>query len=115
MGGALWPGDDGLSGCGHGPELIAGSGESSRIAREEGLAAAKRRWLADPLFAPAMARPAVAARLAAMIEDFSGWHWLHRRAGPGRTAAERVGEIKAPTLVVIGELDLPDFHRIADL
>jgi len=62
-----------------------------------------------------MARPEVAARLATMVEDFSGWHWLHSRAGPGRAAAERVGEIRAPTLVVIGELDLPDFHRIADL
>ena len=28
---------------------------------------------------------------------------------------ERLGEITAPTLVVLGERDLPDFHQIADI
>ncbi|HEY8293439.1 MAG TPA: alpha/beta hydrolase, partial [Thermomicrobiales bacterium] len=29
-------------------------------------------------------------------------------------AAERLREVTAPTLVVLGERDLPDFHAIAD-
>jgi pimeloyl-ACP methyl ester carboxylesterase len=30
-------------------------------------------------------------------------------------ASERLDEIVAPTLVIVGELDSPDFHLIADL
>ena len=34
---------------------------------------------------------------------------------PSPRADERLDEIKAPTLVLIGELDLPPFHDHADL
>jgi 3-oxoadipate enol-lactonase len=33
---------------------------------------------------------------------------------PDPPAAQRLHEIGAPTLIVVGERDLPDFHAIAD-
>jgi pimeloyl-ACP methyl ester carboxylesterase len=80
------------------------------------IAGAKQLWLAHPFFQPAMANPAVAPRLAQIVMDYSGWHW--QNADPGRgarpPAVERLGEVRAPTLVVVGERDLPDLHRTAE-
>jgi pimeloyl-ACP methyl ester carboxylesterase len=50
-----------------------------------------------------------------MVSDYSGWHWKNR--DPGRSfkppAIQRLAEIKVPTLIIVGELDPPDFHAIA--
>ncbi len=85
-------------------------------ARDLGLEGARERWLVHPLFAVAMRTPAVAARLRQMVADYSGWHWLNHdpELGPAQRAAKRLGEIKTPTLVIVGELDIPDFCAIAD-
>ena len=86
-------------------------------AREAGWSAAKDLWLADPLFAPAMEQPAVAARLKQMVDDYSGWHWIHRGQErlPDPPTSERLDQIQVPVLAVVGERDLPDFHAIANL
>ncbi len=85
-------------------------------ARESCVEAAKEVWLNSPLFAPAMEKRDVAARLRQMVSGYSGWHFVNEN--PVRpidpAAIQRLGEILAPTLVVIGERDLPDFHTIAD-
>jgi pimeloyl-ACP methyl ester carboxylesterase len=51
-----------------------------------------------------------------MVSDYSGWHWKNR--DPGRPfkppAIQRLGDIRAPTLIVVGELDTPDFRTIAE-
>ncbi len=85
-------------------------------AKTAGVAAAKALWLAHPLFAPARENPEVARRLDEMVTDYSGWHWLNRDPERGLTppTIERLGEIAAPTLVVVGERDLPDFHAVAE-
>jgi pimeloyl-ACP methyl ester carboxylesterase len=87
-----------------------------RCARERGVAAARRLWLAGELFAPARERPTVAAKLRRIVGDYSGWHWLQR--DPGRaempSVLERIGQVRAPTLLLLGEHDLPDFHDCAD-
>jgi len=86
------------------------------LAGERGLAAAKERWLASPLFAPALANPAAAPRLREMVADYSGWHWTER--DPVRSLkpplAERLREAMVPALVIVGELDIEDFRSIAD-
>jgi pimeloyl-ACP methyl ester carboxylesterase len=85
-------------------------------ARERGVAAARELWLGSELFAPARERPAVAAKLDAIVADYSGWHWLHRnpeRAG-APSALERIDRVGAPVLLVLGQRDLPDFYDCAD-
>jgi pimeloyl-ACP methyl ester carboxylesterase len=89
---------------------------ASTAAQTCGVEAGKQMWLTLPIFAPAMEQPALAARLAEMVEGYSGWHWLN--ADPKRAyippAAAQLERISAPTLVLVGERDIPDFHRIAD-
>jgi pimeloyl-ACP methyl ester carboxylesterase len=86
-------------------------------ARGVGIAAAKATWLGGPLFAPARENPAVANRLAQMVETYSGWHWVNdnplRR--PDVLAVERLDRIRVPTLIVLGERDTLDLHRIAEI
>jgi 3-oxoadipate enol-lactonase len=86
-------------------------------AREEGLAVAKERWLAHGLFAPAHEQPAVRDWLRTMVSDYSGWHWLNRDPARGvePPALEQPDRITAPTLALVGERDLPDFHAITRL
>ncbi len=85
-------------------------------AKTVGLQAAKQRWLAHPLFAPALEQATVASRLRQMVAAYSGWHWInddtHRPVRP--PDSRRLDQIQAPTLIVVGERDLPDFHTIAN-
>ncbi len=83
--------------------------------RAQGIPAAKTAWLAHPLFAPALTHPATAAALRWIIADYSGWHFVNSDPDPGLQppAAQRLHEIHAPTLVMVGELDMPDFRTMA--
>jgi pimeloyl-ACP methyl ester carboxylesterase len=51
-----------------------------------------------------------------MLDDYSGLHLLGqdsaRRYSPA--AFQRIAELRAPTLVVVGEHDVPDMQAIAD-
>ena len=87
-------------------------------ARRESVAVARARWLAhDGLFGPARENPDVAAQVARMIEGYSGWHWVNR--DPQRRSEvpmpDRLDQIRAPTLVVVGERDCDDFQAQADM
>ena len=65
---------------------------------------------------PALANPEVAPRLAQIIGDYSGWHWLNdnplRALAP--PAVQRLDTLRVPTLIIMGERDFPDCHAIAD-
>jgi pimeloyl-ACP methyl ester carboxylesterase len=103
----------------HGHRMVAFGNDLRSVwslGKQAPLEIVKERWLSLPLFAPAMAQPNVAARLRQMTDDYSGWHWLHRDQGRAvePPAAERLANITAPTLVIVGERDLPDFHLVAD-
>lgn len=84
--------------------------------RRRDVAQAKALWLGLPLFAPARQKPEVDARLKQMVGDYSGWHFVNHN--PERAvsppAVGRLGTIRAPTLVLVGERDLPDFQRTAE-
>jgi pimeloyl-ACP methyl ester carboxylesterase len=79
------------------------------------LAQAKKLWREHILFGPANGDPGVAEALRIMIERYSGWHLRHPDPGtaPSPAVAERLQDISTPTLVMVGELDLPDFQSIA--
>lgn len=84
--------------------------------RTSGIEAAREMWLADPMFAPALANPQVAQALVRIVSDYSGWAWANDDPGllPDPPAAMRVEEISVPTLAIVGELDVPDFHGVVD-
>lgn len=71
-----------------------------------------------PYFSVVRNMPAERAMLAAMFADYSWWHFQGNQDPvviPAIPAAERLGEITAPTLVITGEMDIPSTHFMADL
>src|SRR5262245_446370 len=107
--------DPSLGGFSWSAEFTAELNNVRDVTRTSGVQDARERWLLSPLFAPALANPRSAKRLRTMVGDYSGWHWLNADLGrPFKPPAiERLGEIVAPTLVIVGELDAPDFRNIA--
>ncbi len=84
--------------------------------RKRGLEAARAGWLMHPLFAATRQKTEASNLCTQIVDDYSGWHWYHKDpqlpdAPPART---RLAEIKAPTLVMVGELDLAYFRDIAE-
>lgn len=79
------------------------------------LATAKALWRAHPFFAPACANTQAAPLLLQIISDYSGWHFVNKdpivHFQP--QAAARLGELALPVLIVVGELDVPDFRDIS--
>jgi pimeloyl-ACP methyl ester carboxylesterase len=102
----------GLPGYPWPPELQAFFAELDVLGRDD-VVAAKDRWFASAWFTPAMRKPEAAAALHAIAADYSGWHFRNRnpvrrlKPPPG----ERLAEIAAPTLVLVGLLDL-DFYNL---
>jgi len=78
---------------------------------------AKRQWLEHPLFDSARTLPLCASLLSTMIGDYSGWHWHNRDTAktPAPVLAERLCEIRSPSLVITGSRDISDFQLIAKL
>ena len=74
-------------------------------------------WLQHPMMAPAMARPAVARRIRDIARD-NAKIWTHLAVGervPNPPAIKRLAEIGAPTLLIVGERDVPDIQTIVKL
>ena len=74
-------------------------------------------WLQHPMMAPAMSRPEVAARIREIVKDnLQVWRRLPiGEQVPAPPAIKRLGDIKAPTLIVVGERDVPDIQAIVKL
>lgn len=105
-----------VSGWRWSPEWLASYAPIVAAGRRGDIPAAKQLWLDHALFAPAREQPEVAARLKAMVDDYSGWHLAHRSAErPVKPpTVTQLGRVTTPTLVVVGSRDLPEFHRIAE-
>jgi 3-oxoadipate enol-lactonase len=86
-------------------------------AKEHGAKAANEMWLKHDLFTPANRNPTVAAQLKNIIDNYSGWHWVNKNPWPPIEphAIHRVHNVTAPSLIIVGELDIPDMLTIADL
>lgn len=97
------------------PEM-AGWKPPARLAREEGVAKARKVWLQDPALEPARRNAAVAARVEAMVNgnDFSIWTTRVRPPEPAPAPAQAVAHtVHAPTLVMVGELEPAPFVAVA--
>lgn len=86
-----------------------------RCGREHGRDAAMALWLDDDIFAFERSRPALAPRLPELVANYGGFHLLHDdpHLPMNPPAVDRLSEIAVPTLVIVGEHDLPDFHAMA--
>jgi 3-oxoadipate enol-lactonase len=74
-------------------------------------------WLQHPMMASAMARPEVAARIRPIARD-NARIWTALPVGervPNPPAIKRLAEIRAPTLLIVGERDVPDIQAIVKL
>jgi 3-oxoadipate enol-lactonase len=84
--------------------------------RTSGVEAARQRWLDDALFAASLENLRVAPRLKQIVGDYSGWAWINdeplRPLDP--PSIQQIHRINIPTLVIVGERDVPDFLAIAD-
>lgn len=91
--------------------------EVAFVARHCGVDHAKRIWINSCLFASSLAYPRVNERLRTMLDDYNPWHWLNTDTEilMQPAAINRLEEIKAPTLMVLGKLDIPHFHHTAHI
>ncbi len=100
------------------PAFMDNLREVARVARSEGIRAAMAGpWAASPLLAPSFAKPGVREKVAAMVGDFPGAEYLatsRDREERDWTVPDRLGEIAVPTVVAVGENDLPGFRAFAE-
>jgi pimeloyl-ACP methyl ester carboxylesterase len=79
---------------------------------------AKRLFLGLGSFDSLRQRPGAFALVERMVNDYSGWLFANVQANPERRPTPATADVlhafQLPTLVVTGELDVPDFQDIAD-
>lgn len=76
--------------------------------------AANALLLNHVIFVPAREQLQVYTRLRTILAENSGWHWVNSdpQIELEPLAVERLQEIAAPTLILVGERDMADFHAI---
>ena len=81
-----------------------------------GMEAFRSAFLELPLTAGSMAVDDAAASLRRMLGDYSGWHLRNRDPVEFEApdAADRLREVVAPTLVLVGENDVLDSRLVAE-
>jgi pimeloyl-ACP methyl ester carboxylesterase len=110
--------DSALPGFAYSPEFEDDVERLREAVRVEGpRAALERHWLTHPIFEGVRRHPKAFAALRRMVLDYPAADYLDEAeyAPPERPAIERLHEVRAPALVVVGERDLPDFRIIADI
>jgi 3-oxoadipate enol-lactonase len=109
--------DSALPGFGYSPEFESAIQELQEAVRREGPRPAfERLWLPHPLFDGLRRFPDRFAALREMVLSFPAKDYLlEAEPPPERQLVDRLGEVSAPTLVMVGELDLPDFQIIAEV
>lgn len=82
----------------------------------------QRLWLTHPLFDGVRAKPEAYALIEEMVRGFQAPEYVRREeeaaepeATPAPQIIDRLGEISARTLVVVGENDIDDFRLIAEI
>lgn len=98
--------------------LVESFRDLARAIRKEGVSrAVAAHWLAHPLIATAAAQPAVRGRIEAMLGTFPAGEYLAEARSTGERGGDsfdRLAEIAAPTLVVRGEREVPDFVAMSE-
>jgi pimeloyl-ACP methyl ester carboxylesterase len=87
-----------------------------KAARDEGPERVTELWLKDPYMAPAMEQPRLAPRLQRLARE-NAHCWLGNpvlQRSPRPPAAKRLNEIKVPTLLVLGDRDVPQIKATVE-
>jgi pimeloyl-ACP methyl ester carboxylesterase len=109
----------GLNGWTWSPDMVKLLAEIFERVGADDIAGARqlseRLWLDGPRDSGSI-DPIYRARASALYADnFRPERWTIQPQPPSPPSSERLAEIKAPTLVMIGECDAPDLHNIANL
>src|SRR4051794_37586689 len=98
------------------PESFRSGVSFGPILEEKGLKAAIDAWVAHPFFVPATEQPLVLTRLNEIVGPYHGYAWTAtaiRAEPPATPTFEVLDKIKVPTLVIVGERDIPEFREVA--
>jgi pimeloyl-ACP methyl ester carboxylesterase len=110
----LIPVAPGLSGYTFSPQHLQGMMKIVYSIHQEDGSPAGELWLQNPYLAPAMENPAVAPKLRPIaVENSRVWlinPLFSRPLFP--PAIQRLSELRAPTLLIMGDRDLPDIQKI---
>jgi 3-oxoadipate enol-lactonase len=110
--------DSTLPGFDYSPEYGGAIEELVATVRAEGPRAAfERLWLTHPLFDSVRRFPERFEFIRTMALEYAAADYLDETpyAPPEHQAVDRLAELRAPTLVLVGELDIPDFQIIAEV
>jgi pimeloyl-ACP methyl ester carboxylesterase len=110
--------DSTLPGFDYSPEYAGAIEELVAAVRADGPRAAfERLWLTHPLFDGVRRFPERFDLLRTMALAHAAADYLDetRYPPPERQAVDRLAELRTPTLVLVGELDIPDFQLIAEV
>ncbi len=84
--------------------------------KEHGVAVANRMWLDHPINESAVKNALVSQKLEQIVMSYSGWLWTNKNPAITITppAIEQLHKLAMPVLILIGQLDIPDFITLAD-
>lgn len=108
----------GLEGFSYGKKMSNVVAKQKALLQREGMSAKfLRATLISPIFDGVRRQPAKLALVKEMLAAWAGSSWLDRATypPPAKLHIERLGEIRAPTLVMVGEQDIEGFHQVAEL
>lgn len=92
--------------------------EVARVIRSEGVTAAMLGpWMDSPLWTGSLDDPGIRAKVETIVRDFPGAEYLATERDHVErdwTVPDRLGEIEVPTLVIVGETEMPGFREFAE-
>ena len=95
------------------PAFMANLKAVAMVARTEGIQAAMEGpWMQSPLFAVSLEKAGVQKAVEEIVRDFPGAEYLAEardRVVRDWNVPDRLGEIRADTLVLVGEREMPGF------
>lgn len=98
-------------------KLFADLTAVATAASQQGPQAALNAWMNAPFFAATVRDSSAGAEFGRIASDYSWWAFSH--TSPQRSldpaAIDRLGTIKAPTLIMTAEHDIPACREVADL
>lgn len=105
-----------LPGFTYSEEFLQRVAELRDAIRQEGpQPAMERLWLTNPMFDTLRRHPDAFERVRFMTTFYPAANYLSDEDPGELNVLDRLSDIKCPTLVMVGEEDLPDFQEMADI